>query len=111
MTDTEQSAETAQMIRAAHPVTETRRCGNRLDEPIDPPPGPPNPPVWCNLPADGHGIDQCRTYSGARLIAFARIGIEVRPPVVTYRCETCRTPQDHKSPTPCATLAILGGGE
>lgn len=105
------TAETAELaaIRDAHPVTESRRCGNRISEPINPPPGPPSPPIWCARPADGHDPDGCTTYDGRRLSGWAWGGltIEVHPPVVTYRCETCRSEQDHRSPAPCATLTAL----
>ena len=95
------------VLRAAHPVSQTRRCGNRLAEPVDPPPGPPAPPIWCNRAANHDG--ECVTYDGRRLSGFVRagLGIEERPPVVSYRCETCRTQQEHRSPDPCDTLRLL----
>ena len=102
----EAKGEALRPVRAAHPVTEARRCGARLAAPVDPPPGPVSPPIWCALPDDGH--DRHRTYDGRWLDLFSR-PIEERPPVITYRCEACGV--SGRTPAPCPTLAAIEGAQ
>lgn len=93
-------------VQALHPLEVTKRCGNWIAPPTDPLPGPQDPPIYCGRPDDGHDVGQCVTPDGYRLQDFLR-PIEARPALVSYTCETCRTPQDHRSAAPCETLRAL----